>query len=357
MSHYQDKIQSLLDRLTGEGTQRGLQVAVYLEGEQVVDAWSGVMDPRGTLPVQGDTLFPVFSVSKGMAATLAHQAVERGLLSYDLPIAEVWPEFAAHGKEKITLRHALNHTAGLPNMPSGVGYAELGNWDAMCSAVAAMSPVTPPGVWGAYHAITFGWIVGETVRRVDGRSFQQHLHEAIALPLGIADDMFIGIPDEVEPRVALLEEYDLPPLPDPVKPSPVPGWVGPLYAFMNRVDVRRACLPASSGIMTARAVARHYAALLPGGIDGVELLSPARVREATAPQDTKSPTGEPFPWALGYAAFPAFAAPNSGAIPFGHGGYGGSMGFADPGRKMAVAINRNWFNKQNVVELVLQELK
>jgi len=352
----QTKIQHFLDRLTSAGTQRGLQVAVYREGELVVDAWSGVADPRTGEPVRGDTLFPVFSTSKGMAATLAHQAVERGLLAYDRPIAEVWPEFGANGKEKITLRQALNHSSGLPNMPAGIGFPDLADWDAMCRAMAGMAPVFPPGSRAQYHAITYGWIVGETVRRVDGRSFPQHLHEAIAAPLGVENGMFIGIPDPVESRVAYLEEPDVVPPQDDSTPSPVPGWLGTLVSFMNRPDMRRACLPASTGIMTARAIARHYAALLPGGVDGVELLPPQRVREATAPQGLLNPEGTESAWALGYARQPQCSLPGAEVPAFGHGGYGGSMGFADPGRKLAVGLTRNGFNKENVNDLLLQEL-
>lgn len=352
----QTKIQDFLDRLTAGGTQRGLQVAVYQEGELVVDAWSGVADPATGEPVRGDTLFPVFSTSKGMAATLAHRAVERGLLSYDRPIAKVWPEFGANGKEKITLRQALNHSSGLPNMPTGIGFGDLADWEAMCRAVAGLAPVFPPGSRAQYHAITYGWIVGETVRRVDGRSFPQQLHEDIAVPLGVEEDLFIGIPGHVESRVAVLEEPDAAPPGDDAQPSPVPGWLGTLVSFMNRPDMRRACLPASTGIMTARAIARHYAALLPGGVDGVELLPPARVLEATAPQGLLIPEGTDSPWALGYARQPQCAIPGAERPAFGHGGYGGSMGFADPGRKLAVGLTRNAFNKENVNDLLLQVL-
>jgi CubicO group peptidase (beta-lactamase class C family) len=117
--------------------------------------------------VRGDTLFPVFSVTKGMAATLAHQAVGRGLLSYDQPLATLWPEFAAHGKEGITLRHALNHSAGVPNFPQGIEFADLADWDRMSAAVAQLVPISPPGSRAEYHAITYGSLVGEAVRRAD----------------------------------------------------------------------------------------------------------------------------------------------------------------------------------------------
>ncbi len=120
----QSRIQNLLERLVQAGTQRGLQAAVYLDGELVVNAWAGIADQGAGKAVEETTLFPVFSVTKGMEATLAHQMVEEGRVTYDLHLAEVWPEFAAHGKEAITLRHALNHTAGLPYLPRETGFAD-----------------------------------------------------------------------------------------------------------------------------------------------------------------------------------------------------------------------------------------
>ncbi|MFZ4682731.1 MAG: serine hydrolase domain-containing protein [Terrimicrobiaceae bacterium] len=351
----QTRIQNLLDRLTADGSQRGLQVAVYREGELIVDAWSGVSDHRTGASVRGDTLFPVFSVSKGMAATLAHQAVGRGLLTYDQPLSAIWPEFAAHGKEGITLRHALNHSAGVPHLPQGIGFADLADWDRMSAAVAQLVPVSEPGSRAEYHAITYGSLVGEAVRRADGRSFSRLLREEIAVPLGL-EGMYVGIPNDVESRVAFLEEYDLAPPADDSQPSSVPAWLGPLHAFMNRPDMRRACLPASSGIMNARAIARHYAALLPGGVEGIELLPPGAVREATAWQGLKNPQGEDSPFALGYQMLPGLSAPGSAGAPFGHGGYGGSLGFAEMGSRLAVGLTRNLFNKQNVADLVVAEL-
>src|ERR1043165_1982412 len=126
----QDKVLHILRQSVEEDKERGVQVAIYHKGRLVVDAWAGTLDATSDRPVNGDSLFPVFSCTKGIAATLAHLLVERERVSYDTPIAEVWPEFAAHGKEAVTLRHALNHTAGVPLMPVGIGHAELCDWDA-----------------------------------------------------------------------------------------------------------------------------------------------------------------------------------------------------------------------------------
>lgn len=355
MSHpAQPRIQSLLDRLTASGAQRGAQVAVYRHGELIVDAFSGVTDPITGHLIDGDTLFPVFSVSKGMTATLLHRLVERGIVSYDTPVAEVWPEFAAHGKAAITLRHGLNHTAGLANLPGNISHSEIADWEYMCRLLADAHPLTPPGAQGEYHAVTFGWLCGEVACRITDRDFQTLLAEEIAAPLGLSQSLFMGLPATCDEHIATLEEPAATgPVPGPHPPSPIPTSLQPLHAFMNRPDMRRACVPASSGIMTARAIARHYAALLPGGVDGVELLPPRRVHLATELQVAPDATGADFRRYLGYAL-----AEYPGASPraFGHGGYGGSTGFADPDRSLAVGITRNLFNDSDLASLVLTEL-
>jgi len=355
MPDIQFRIQNLLERLVQAGTQRGLQAAVYLDGELVVNAWAGTADPDAGKPVEETTLFPVFSVTKGMEATLAHQMVEQGRVSYDLRLAEVWPEFAAHGKENITLRHALNHTAGLPYLPRETSFADLTDWHRMCRIMAEQTPSSAPGSVGEYHAMTYGWLVGEVLRRVDGRDFVKLLHDNIATPLGVEVEMYSGLPADKEARVAILEE-PITQAADPAETQPVtvPPAFRPLHAFMNRSDMRRACIPASNGIMSARALARHYAALLPGGVDGVELLPPSRIRLATEDQHTKNAEGEEFTWALGYQR----RAGRTGVseATFGHDGYGGSSGFADPARGLAVGVTRNLFNAESVAGLVLAEL-
>lgn len=351
------RIQDLLDKLTAEGAERGVQMTVYRDGELFVDAWAGVADHRSGELVNGDTLFPVFSVTKGVTATIVHQAVEKGLLSYDMPIAEVWPEFAAHGKGHITLRQGLNHSAGIPHVPHRVDFEDFGNWDKMCAAVADLAPVFPAGSRVEYHAITYGWIVAEPVCRVTGKTFPQLLKEQIAEPIG-EPGMYAGdLPEEALSRVAHLEEYELDPPPaDPLAPSSVPGWIGPLHAFMNRRDMRQACLPASTGIMSARAIAKHYAALLPGGVDGVELLSQDRIRLALEPQGLLKESGEEGTWRLGYHGYKDQAPPGSERVAFGHAGYGGSLGFADPNRRIAVGITRNLLDGDESVKLLLQEI-
>jgi CubicO group peptidase (beta-lactamase class C family) len=347
MNTAQSRIETLLHELVADGSELGLQVAVYHRGNLVVDAVAGVMSPApGAPPVTADTLFPIFSTGKGFVATAAHLIVERGLAAYDTPVAAVWPEFADHGKGNITLRHLLDHTAGLSAVPAEIGHEASLDWDKVCAAIAAARPVSAPGEKLAYHAMTYGWLLGEFIRRVDSRPFAQFVREEIAAPLGVTDSLYFGLPDSEVPRVVTLER--IPPA-TPVEPPPpdpaIPRWRGPLEEWMNQPDVRRACIPGSNGIMTARAIARHYAALLPGGVDGVELLPPDRIREATTLQLPRPEPQEGFPFlfSLGYMQ----GSPTIGIGPetsaFGHGGYGGSHGYANPARGFAVGITKNRF--------------
>jgi CubicO group peptidase (beta-lactamase class C family) len=358
MKKIEQTIQSLLNQFIEEDLERGVQVAVFLNGELAVDAFAGIADPATGRQVNGKTLFPIFSTTKGMAATLVHLLVERGKISYDTRIAEVWPEFAAHGKGGITLRHALNHTAGIPHVPTGIGHAELCNWETICAAIADLKPISPPGMEWAYHAITYGWIVGEIARRVDGRPFPQLLHDEICVPLNLTNELFVGIPDEVEPRVAILEakvdESANQPLPNNATPQAIPALVQPLHQWMNRPDARRACIPASNGIMTAHAIAKHYAALLPGGVNGVELLPPARIRLATEPQwpGNSQPGDPPMGQRLGYTVGNQFS-----KAAFGNGGHGGSIGFADLEQGLAFGFTRNRFVSDASLPKIFETLR
>ncbi len=346
----QARIQQLLDHLVAEGVERGVQVAVYQNGELVVDAWAGAMDVNGA-PVDGDTLFPVFSVTKGFAATLVHILAERGVVDYDAPIAVVWPEFAAAGKGGITLRQALNHSAGLQNIPSGLKAEDLADWDRMCAVLAAEAPAFEPGTMASYHAITYSWLVGEVLRRADGRDFPTLLREEIASPLGL-EHLYCGMPESVDKPVAVLDEPGVEAPEDDGKPAAIPAWVQPLYVFMNRRDAQRACMPATSGVITARAIALHYAALLPGGVDGVELLPPERVRLATEPQGLLRGNGEPAFWGLGYQRHEHLTRPGGEQVAFGHNGYGGSSGWADPSRGLAVGITKNLLGQHDTIATV-----
>lgn len=359
MRDAQSTIQRLLDQLVCNGAERGLQFAAYQHGKLVVNAAAGVANHANGQKVNENTLFPVFSTTKGMAATVVHRLAERGLLSYDEPIAKVWPEFAAQGKESITLRQALNHSCGLPHMPKGIGYRDMCDWKRMCSYVAEMKPLWPPGSRMEYHAITYSWTIGEVACRATGLSFSELIQREICAPLGLKT-MFVGLPPELESAVAVLEEYGPDPAPPPEgQTQAVPYWIGPLHSMMNRPDARRACIPASNGIMNALAIARHYAALLPGGVDGVELLPPERVRLATEPQKPAMPENDEYPrtWGLGYKLGEPGSAYGETFRSFGHSGYGGSLGFADPESGLAVGFTKNLYQDQPSASTLLDALR
>lgn len=348
MKNIQQTIQRLLDQMIEQNSETGVQAAAYYRGELVVDACAGIADAATQTPVTSATLFPVFSTTKGVLATLAHRLAARQILDYDAPIATYWPQFGAHGKANITLRHALNHTAGLPYMPAEVGLYDEGNWELMCQLLADATPVSAPGERTEYHAITFSWLVGETACRAANRTFAQLWHDEICAPLGTENEMFCGLPAALDGDVAALQDATAAPADDD-GPQAIPAFLFPLGQWMNQSPARRAVVPASNGIMSARAVARHYAALLPGGVDDVELLAPARVEIACQPAVTAD--GEASNFGLGYA-LGMFEAPQT----FGHAGYGGSVGLADRESGWALGFARNRFGETTPAREVWEAL-
>jgi len=347
----QGRVQQLIDGLVESGEEVGLQVAAYVDGEPVVDAWSGVADEATGRRVDGDTLFTSRSTTKGFVATCVHMLADRGRLDYDAPIATYWPEFAANGKATATVRHALTHTLGLPHMPADVTAEMMTDWDAMCAAIAAEAPLWEPGTKAGYHAWTFGWIHGEIVRRVDGRPLAQFAQEELCAPLGIRD-FYLGIPDEVEPRVAPLRQDPLH-LASATQLNEVALRVMPPQvtsaAVANRPDIRRASIPASGGIMNARAIARLYAMLAcDGTLDGVRILAPERIDILRVPRSIAWDEifGAPLRLGLGYflggdPAEGATAAIGRSGGEIGHPGNGGSLGFADPARRLSFGLTKN----------------
>ena len=347
MNHLQQQVQEAIDGLVASGTERGLQVAVYRHGEQVVDAVAGIADYETGRPVASETPFYGYSTGKGATATVAHVLVERGVFGYDTPIVELWPEFGAHGKEKATVRHALTHTVGVPGIPADTTPGDLCDWEKMCAAIAGAEPWWEPGTRTAYHAYTFGYIIGEVVRRATGKPISQVLREEVAGPLGIADELYFGMPESELGRVARLEDEEggaefVAAMPDD---APILKW-GPRATFPtaelgNRPDVLMADIPAG-GKMSARAVARMYAALL-GEVDGVRLLPPERLREvsAVAFSGVDEIMGNPVSWALGYA--PGRLGTDSQDPPtvFGMGGAGGSHAYADTKTGISFALTKN----------------
>ena len=187
----------------------GIQVAAYAEDQLIVDARAGtVAIGPDAEPVQSSTIFPIFSVTKAVTATAIHIQAERGLIEYDAPVATYWPEYGTKGKEAITVRHILTHRAGVPQMPLDVTPERLGDWDWIVERLAEVEPYCPPDTRNTYLSYTFGWLLGEVVRRTDPlrRSFQQFVQQEICEPLGV-DGFWMGLPPDLEPRVAVLHRY------------------------------------------------------------------------------------------------------------------------------------------------------
>ncbi len=357
-------VQKAIDTVIGAGREVGVQVAAYRHGKLVVDTWGGLADPGTGRKVDGDTLFNTYSVTKAVAATALHLQAERGLIDYDAPIVKYWPEYGAHGKERTTVRDALTHRACVPQMPEGVTPEMMCDWSAMTRAIADLKPLAEPGTKTLYLSMTFGWIIGELVRRTDprGRSLGQFVREEIAAPLGIAD-LWIGIPDSVEPRVAKQVDAMVPVPPEYLPPlflASMPAAVALHPSVFERPDVRRAEVAGVGGIFTARGEARFWAMLANGGeLDGVRLLSRERVASFSTPRanaEEPDPVMFGFPIPISIGGFwlggpypPVCSARNPRAIC--HPGQGGSIGWADPDLNLAVAICHNrLFNPTTVEE-------
>jgi CubicO group peptidase (beta-lactamase class C family) len=344
MNDVQQQVQEAIDRLVESGAERGLQVAVYRHGEQVVDAVAGLADPATGRPVTSDTPFFSYSIGKGVASTVVHVLAERGVLDYDMRIVELWPEFGAHGKEKATIRHALSQSAGVPGLPPEVTVEDLCDWDKMCAIIADSEPWWEPGTTIGYHAVTWGYIVGEIIRRATGKPISQVLREEVAGPLGVADELFFAVPESEQHRMARLEDAEgseemFGELPED---SPIFKLGPDLTAeHANRADVRSANIP-SGGTVTARAVARIYAAVL-GEVDGVRLISQEQLREvsAVAMSGVDEIFGFPSSWGLGYVIGQFLSNAQETQHIFGVGGIGGSHAYADTATGTAFALTKN----------------
>ena len=326
----------------------GAAVAVYLHGRKVVDLWGGIADPEQDRMWERDTLQVVYSTTKAVTATCALLLAQRGELDLDAPVAEYWPEFAANGKSRMPVRWLLTHQAGLPAIDHPISPAEAIAWEPMVTALAAQRPFWEPGTEHGYHGLTFGWLVGEVVRRVSGRSLGTFLAEEIAAPLGL--DLWIGLPKSEQHRVSriiasvpdleALSRIDLDALPEAARDvmaayaDPTSLTVRSLRAVTpaldhNDPDEQRAEMPSTNGICTARALARFYAALI-GEVDGHRILEPDVLAAATTQQASGIDRILRVPVRIGTGL--GLPTPDTfwyGPSAFGFPGLGGSLGFAD----------------------------
>ncbi|MER6955664.1 serine hydrolase domain-containing protein [Streptomyces sp. NPDC000618] len=317
-----------------DGGDAGGSAAVFVDGEPVVDVWGGFADAERTVPWQRDTIVNVFSVTKTMTALCALVLADRGELDPDAPVARYWPEFAAAGKEGVLVRHLLSHTAGLPDWEGPV--AEVYDWSAATARLAATAPQWEPGTAVGYHSLTQGFLVGEVVRRITGRSPGEFFADEIAGPLGA--DFRMGLPAEHDHRVAATIP---PPSHDEDYAASAPGAAAPTAGTVlrvrdgNSVAWRRAQIPAASGFGNARSVALVQSVMACGGsVRGVRLLSRAGCERAWEEQFSGEDRvlGMPVSWGLGYGRFGG---------TYGWGGWGGSLVVIEPETRMTVAYVTN----------------
>ncbi|MER6675690.1 serine hydrolase domain-containing protein [Streptomyces sp. NPDC000983] len=320
--------QALADLL--DGGDVGGSVAVFVDGEPVVDVWGGYADPARTAPWRRDTLVNVWSVTKTMTSLCALVLADRGDLDVDAPVARYWPEFAAAGKERVLVRHVLAHTAGLPDWDPPLATEELYDRSGVTARLAAQEPLWEPGTAAGYHSLTQGFLVGELVRRVTGRGLGVFFAEEVAGPLGA--DFHIGLPAEHDVRVA-------PAVPPPGLDEEYASGPGPATALRvrdgNTPAWRRAEIPAASGFGNARSVALVQSAMACGGtVGGVRLLSPAGCERAWQEQFSGEDRvlGMPTRWGLGYGMFGSTC---------GWGGWGGSLVMIEPETRSVVAYMTN----------------
>jgi len=326
----------------------GAACAIYRRGRPVVDLWGGLADGVSGRPWERDTIVLVFSAAKGPTATCINRLIEAGRLDVDAPVAAYWPEFGCNGKERITVRQVLSHQAGLAAVDGDLTLEQVLAWNPVVEAIAAQSPNWEPGTAHGYHARSFGWILGELVRRITGDTLGRYLAREIAAPLGLR--FWIGLPQRELPHCAML----VPPEGGSDAVAALLGadsltarvMSGPSDLFgynemWNREDVLRAEMPSSNGVGDARSLARFYAALV-DEVDGVRLLSPGQLAKACT-QQVCGPDKVIFRetcFGLGFGLQPSLA-PGAGPRCFGHPGAGGALAFADPDAELGFAYVMN----------------
>ncbi len=344
-------------------TSGGAAVAVYQHGELVVDLWGGTRNDEGD-PWQRDTMAMCFSTTKGLTSTALHLLADRGLVDYRAPVASYWPEFAVAGKDKVTVAHLLTHSAGMHRIRSVIDNADrMLDWDYMVDSLAKSEPAYRAGTNTGYHALTYGWLVGEIVRRVSGKPLDRFVQDEIARPLD-ADGLFLGCPPEHRHRVAPLRPMGrvmVGPRPLRVMQRQIGEQVGRALSIVHSPlnprrminalvprgiedvlftgDAMDAPIPAANGFFTARSLAKMYAMIAGQGVvDGARLLSPDTVEQMGRIRVWRRDLVLVIPmrWRLGYH----LVATTRGLVPdaFGHFGFGGSGGWADPTRDISVAM-------------------
>ena len=361
-----ERVAEAFERNFGERGEVGASVALTVGGQKVVDLWGGVADPKTDAPWKKDTVGIVFSCTKGATAVCAHMLASRGRLDIDAPVTELWPEFGQHGKERVTTRMMLDHSAAVPALREKIKDDGPYDWTYMTERLAAEEPFWKPGTRNGYHGFTFGWTVGEMVRRAGGRSLGTFFQEEIAGPLGI--DFWIGLPEAIEPRVAPMIPYiykaneaKTPFMVDLAKNRESPASlfffnVGALRGGgINSRESHAAEIGAANGITNARGLAGMYAPLAQGGGKLVDAKTLARMGEVSMATHDDATLRIPTRFALGFMKSMDNRKRSMGAqifgpdidsvilssAAFGHVGAGGSLGFADPAAGLSFGYTMN----------------
>lgn len=344
----------------------GAAVAVTIDGEPVIDLWGGYMDRERTRRWEQYSLVTVYSTTKGMTTICAHRLVEQGLLDVDAPVSQYWPEFAQAGKADVPVRMLLTHSVGLPSVGDPLPEGAIYDWEVMTEALAKQAPLWEPGTTHGYHGLTFGWLVGEVVKRISGKSLGTFFRDEVALPLGL--DTHIGLAPEHDGRVATMYAFE----PDPQMAAEMKQRREEMQATMlpavvetqgnvtippgpeghNSEAWRRAEIPAANAHSDARSLARVYGALSRGGeVDGVRVLESETIERAIEQQvgGRDESLGMETRFSLGF-----WLSRDGGMGPgpqsFGHPGAGGSVGFADPDAKVGFGYVMNQMKPGLLVE-------
>jgi CubicO group peptidase (beta-lactamase class C family) len=325
-----------------DGMEFGSAVAIVIDGKLVVNLWGGHADKARSKPWQPDTLVNVWSVTKAVVATVTAILVERGVLRYDDPIAKHWPEFSQGGKGAITVEQAMSHQAGLDGLAVEMDEAQLCQWTPYVDALAAMKPLWDPGSKCVYHALTYGHLTAETLRRADGRRISKIIQDEIVTRLGIP--IFVGLPESEDHRAAEMIEGPM-----------TNQWVNDVLASAhphacqnptpdsqapNRRSFRAAEIPGGNGQTNALALATLFGDLVSGNS---LLLSKAGLEEATRIrfEGRDACVDMPTRWGAGYSMRADGYSTRASLGTFGHGGWGGSLAFADPARRIGFAYVTN----------------
>lgn len=361
-----DGVREAFEQNFSDGLEVGAAFSCYRGGEKVVDLWGGVADVKDGRPWEEDTMVVVFSTTKGATAICANRLIQEGRLAAGDRVVDHWPEFGEAGKGDITVEQLLSHQAGLAWVDEPLTLEQALAWEPMIHALERQAPAWEPGTAHGYHAITFGNLVGEVVRRVSGHSIGTYFRDLAGDPLGL--DFWIGLPEQHEHRVARLvggfagrstgDESEGGDPVDEATQAAINEFMGPdtmlgkaLTAggafsgdgIFNTREVHAAEVPAAAGISDARSIARLYAACL-GDVDGIRILDDARVADATT-QRTKGPNivlmDLDIQFGLGFF-LPSTLVTVGGPKSFGHFGAGGSVGWADPesGLSFGYVMNR-----------------